>query len=107
MTEECRELMEAVKEYVDAHACESFTIKELASKFGLCHNKLSECFKMYCGMSPKQYLQKQKCAELRKLLAEEGNGYFSGYYALKIGLQSSSSLSHFFSMEKLRQNKQR
>ena len=39
MTEECRELMEGVKEYIDAHACESLTIKELALRFGLCRNK--------------------------------------------------------------------
>ncbi|MBN2416527.1 helix-turn-helix transcriptional regulator [bacterium] len=94
MNDECKRLIETVKQYIDDHAREDFTIEQLAEHFPVSQNRLSACFKVLYGITPKCYLDEKKMDALDTLLLTEGDGYIMMHYAHAIGLNDESALCH-------------
>ena len=67
-SEEGKDLMREVDEYILAHMEEQITTKMLATRFGLVSPYLSRLFKAYKGLTPSQYIQNIRLNNAKELL---------------------------------------
>ncbi|MCL2461938.1 MAG: AraC family transcriptional regulator [Defluviitaleaceae bacterium] len=58
----------AVLKYMDEHACETLSIKDLAAKFHFNDTYFCRYFKKYLGVSPKQYMMRLKMEAARRMM---------------------------------------
>ena len=79
-----------LKEYIQAHCCESLTLKDISRAIG-CHPRHAErCFKAYFNTSIRAYLQAARTAEALNLLSHTDLKIES--VAVTVGFRSRSSL---------------
>lgn len=61
-------IAERIKYYLDTHYCEDINLEKISKDLHLNKFYISHCFKNYLGISPMQYVNKQRISEAQMLL---------------------------------------
>ena len=84
--------------YIDANLCEDLSIERLAERFHLSASNLRRVFRGEIGMTPKEYLDRQRVSMAKRMLREQDLQIQQ--IACQLGFQYSQSFIAFFrSME--------
>ena len=81
--------------YINSFLHQSITVGSLCDKLGISQPHLYTIFKRESGMSPKEYISRQKLIVAKKLLAE--TDYFIFEISASVGFSDALAFSKFFS----------
>lgn len=82
-----------VKRYINDHICEKLTLNDVASRFNITPNYLSQLFKKYSNQGFNEYVTATKINEAKKLMSEgtlkiyeisDSLGFESSFYSSKV-----------------------
>lgn len=63
--------MQQIKAYIQAHVTEQLPMEQLAAAFGISTSTITRRFKTEVGIAPREYINRQKVEEAKKLLLQE------------------------------------
>ncbi len=66
--QQCHSPMELAKEWIEAHLCESFSIKDLANALNMSESNFSHAFKKHVHVAPQKYIHSHKLKKSLDLL---------------------------------------
>lgn len=90
-------LAESVDEYIDAHLCEGFTIRQLCSELGLKRSRLYELSAHRWGMGAAGYIKKRRLSEAKRLMKQTDLSF--SQIAERVGLADYNYFYKLFKKE--------
>lgn len=97
MNNEPREKIAEIKKHVDDNICTDLNVTEIAEKFKINTQKLTELFYYFYGYTPKEYILNKKYDKFLEILSNESPKEIQkiSIYGFKLGFKSASSFSNF------------
>ena len=87
-------VVHAIKDYIDEHFTENFTLVELGKRFGISPYYASHLFKDATGWSPMQYRQQRRIGEAQSLLTH--TPYSITFVAAAVGYDNPNQFTQRF-----------